>query len=153
MSEANQIVLILFFFVWSAVMGSYFYFAWHVAPSTLSRWAEKHGYQIIGKKNAGPLDWFSYAKGSGHQIYRVSVLDEGKSPARPGRSRIPLLVLPVVEPMPGGSPMGLGDRTIATNRASDRRTVLCFAAADIVLATLVLAMELGLVFTLALVCG
>jgi hypothetical protein len=72
--EVNPLFLLLFFIAWAAMMGSYFYFALHVAPSALRRWAEEQGYQIVKKRIAGPLDWWSFAKFSGHQIYRNGAL-------------------------------------------------------------------------------
>ncbi len=76
MAQSNPLFVIFFFVVWSTIMGSYFYFGWHIAPSALSHWAEEQGYQVIEKKSAGPLEWWSYSQGSGHHVYRIVVLDE-----------------------------------------------------------------------------
>lgn len=66
---------VLFFAVWLAVMGSFLYFRSHVAPSALHRWAQEEGYRIIEQKTAGPFEWYSFARGSGHWVYRVAVQD------------------------------------------------------------------------------
>ena len=76
MAQVNPLFFVVFFIAWATMMGSYFHFALCVAPAALRNWAEKKGYQIIKKRSAGPLDWWSYAKGSGHQIYRLVIVDE-----------------------------------------------------------------------------
>jgi hypothetical protein len=71
---------VLFFIAWATIMGSYLYFVLDIAPSALRRWAKEQGYHIIKKRIAGPFDRWSFAKGSGHHIYRVVILDhEGLS--------------------------------------------------------------------------
>lgn len=82
----NPSTSILFLIV-CAMMGSYLYFALHVAPFALCRWAEEHGYQVIQRQRAGPLDWWSFSKGSGHHIYRVVILDEAGETRR-GLARV-----------------------------------------------------------------
>jgi hypothetical protein len=80
-AHVNTLALLAFFAAWCAIMGSFTYFSWRVAPAALTRWAESEGYQIIKRKKAGMFDWFRFAKGSGHWIYRIVVMD------KTGRSR------------------------------------------------------------------
>ena len=50
-----------FFGTWLALMGSYSYFSWHVAPFALRLWAETTCYHLMSQKSAGMFDWFDYA--------------------------------------------------------------------------------------------
>jgi hypothetical protein len=81
--DLKPMAIIGFLVIWSVLMGSYLYFLWRVAPLALRRWAETEGYQIVERKRAGMFDWVSFAKGrhsfakdSGHRIYRVVVRNE-----------------------------------------------------------------------------
>jgi hypothetical protein len=151
MPRANLALVILFFIAWSAVTGSYLYFALHVAPLSLARWAEQYGYRIIEKRLAGPLDWFSCAKGSGHQVYRVVVIDEDGQ-TRSGLAQVGTPYwfclsssrCPVV--LQWDTTTDQSRRTQPTTRP----TILCFAAADLVLAAFVLALIVTFLFVLAM---
>lgn len=82
------VMMVVILALWSAMMGLFFRFRWHVAPSTLRRWAEEEGYRIFEQKRAGPFDWFSFAEGnSWWVIYRVVVLDE-TGQVRSGLARV-----------------------------------------------------------------
>jgi hypothetical protein len=81
--DLKLFAIIGFLVIWSVLMGSYLYFWWHVAPEALRRWAKSEGFQIIERKRSGMFDWVSFAKGrnsfakdSGHRIYRVVVRDK-----------------------------------------------------------------------------
>jgi hypothetical protein len=74
--------------LWLAMVGLFFRFRWHVAPSALQRWAEVEGYRIVEQERAGIFDWLSFAKGnSSWVIYRVVVLDE-TGQVRSGLARV-----------------------------------------------------------------
>ena len=156
---------ILFFMVWAMLMGSFLYFSWHVAPSALRRWAAEHDYQIIERKKAGIFDWFFCAKGSGHWVYRIVVLDN-TGETRRGLARIGEAYWPCLSssrcPVEvrwdsldkaghfgvlsyAGSKVG----SLLQSQAVTRRTVLCFGAADLFVAILVLAFELVCLFAIA----
>ena len=141
----------LFFIVWATVMGSYLYFALHVAPSALKRWAEEQGYQILERRNAGPIDWWSYSEGSGHHIYRVVLLDE-EGQARRGLVRVgtPYWFCLSVSHCPVEVRWKSLGVSLQPVQPVARRTVFCFAIADLLVAILLLAAELGLLFVIVL---
>jgi hypothetical protein len=151
MASFNVLFALVFFAVWATLMGSYLFFNLRVAPAALERWAKEQGVQIVEKRMAGPLDWWSYAKGSGHQIYRLVVVDKMKE-TRSGLARVG---------MPNWFCLSSGRCPVEArwdppgklrphNQPVTRRTVLCFVVADFVAATVLLAVLLILLFMVAL---
>jgi hypothetical protein len=147
----NLLLPLLFFAVWAAMMGSYVYFVWHVAPSALRRWSEEQRYQLIEKRIAGAFDWFLHAKGSGHHIYRIVILDDK------GQSRRGLAIMG--KPFwfsfsCSGCPVDVrwdSPREVVRRREPVAQlTVFCFAAADLIIAIVLLAAMLGMLFVIAL---
>jgi hypothetical protein len=143
---AHPLFVILFFIVWSAVMGSFLYFTWHVAPTALRDWAEEQGLQVIRRRHAGPLAWHSFAKGSGHLVYRVQILDSAGQ-TWSGLVRVGTAYYPCLSP--SRCPVEVRwDRSEEGPRRPvrpvSRRTVLGFAAADFLLSALVMALVLVL---------
>lgn len=149
MAHTQPLLLVLFLTVWAMMMGSYLYFCWYVVPSALRRWAAKQSYQITEQKRAGIFDWFSFAEGSGHWIYRVVILDEAGQ-TRSGLVRVGYPYRWCLSSSRCPADVRWDPPAAFSRKAVTRRTVLYFAAADLILATLVLAMELGLLFVLAI---
>lgn len=161
--NANSIAFLLFFALWLLMMGTYLHFAWRVAPAALRRWAEAEGYEVIERKQAGPFDWFTFAGGSGHHVYRVVVRDrdghEHSGLVRLGTpywfcssaSRCPVEVrwreavgtLEQFRRLTDPARFGWKGGSSSHGQAVTRRTVFCFAVADLILAIPLLALVLG----------
>lgn len=152
MAQLGFLVGMLLFVAWATMMGSYLYFLRHVAPSALRLWAEEHGYQIIKKQTPGPLAWWSFAKGSGHHIYRVVVLDE-KGSTRGGLVRLgnPRWFCFSPARCPVEARWDPPEELARPIRPMTRRMVLGFAVADLVVVILLLAVGSALIF-MAAVC-
>ncbi len=152
MAQQNLLFPVLFFVAWATIMGSYLYFSCHVAPSALRLWAEDHSYQVIKRRSAWPLEWWSFAKGSGHHIYRVVLLD-GEGSTRRGLVRLGnpqwFCLSPARCPVEvRWDPPG---ESAKPTRPVTRRTVLVFVVADLVVVILLLALASALLF-MAAVC-
>jgi hypothetical protein len=139
-------------------MGTYLHFWWRVAPTAVRLWAEAEGYEIVTRRNAGVFDWIAFAKGSGHHIYRVVVVDKlGQTLGGVVRVGKPYWWCLSVSKCPVEAYWDLKTRgTLEHSGVRLRwglsvtdRTVFWFAVADLVLAALVLAMELPLLIVLA----
>jgi hypothetical protein len=76
MGQANPVFVALFFSLWLAGMGWFFFFGWHVAPAALRRWADEENYRIIERKWPGLFDAIFFAKSNGNAVYRVVVRDK-----------------------------------------------------------------------------
>jgi hypothetical protein len=158
--EVNPVVLVLFLTLWSGVMGMYLHFWWRVAPAALRRWADAEGYQIVERRRAGLLDWFSFAAGSGHHVFQVVVRDrEGREHQGLVRVGTPYWFCTSASRCPVEVRWGQVKDTLETVReladlgrygwggpapSTARRVVLGFAAADLMLASLVLLFELAM---------
>ncbi|MHB1556597.1 MAG: hypothetical protein ACYC61_03835, partial [Isosphaeraceae bacterium] len=136
----NLLFPMLLFVAWATIMGSYLYFAWHIAPSALRLWTEVNGYQIIKKRSAWPLEWWSFAKGSGHHVYRVVVMDEDGVTQR-GLVRLgnPQWFCLSPAQCPVEVRWDPPEKLAKPIRRVTRRTVLGFAVADLVVVILLLA--------------
>ena len=159
MSVIGELAFFAAFAGWLTIVGSYSYFCWRVAPSALGLWAEAEGYRIVSRRNAGIFDRFTFANGSGHQVYRVVVVDKtGQTLSglvrvgEPYRWCLSVNRCPVearwdekTRGWPGNSVIPLRCGMSVTPR-----TVLSFAVADFVFATIVLAMELLLLSTVVM---
>jgi hypothetical protein len=158
--DANPVFLVVFLALWSVVMGTYLHFCVRVAPAALRHWADTEGYKIVEQKRAGIFDWFSYASGSGHYVYRLVVQDsEGQEHQGLVRVGTPYWFSMSASQCPVEARWGAGiDPVGVINKATDslragvessalaglittRRLVIGFAVADLVLACLVLAFE------------
>lgn len=158
--HVHPVLIVVFFAVWSAMMGTYLHFSLRVAPDALRRWADAQGYQFVERKRAGVFDWYSTASGSGQHVYRVVVRD------REGRERRGLVVVgtpywwctsssrcPVearwgaeVDPISAinktaDSILARLDGSAIAGLITTRRLVLGFAFMDLTLTCLVLAFE------------
>lgn len=158
----------LFLLLWSVVMALHFWL--HVAPAALCRWADTEGYEIVERKRAGIFDWCSFSAGSGHHVFRVVVRDregrEHQGLVRVGTpywfctsaSRCPVEVrwgqvtdtLERFRSLTDPTRFGWKGGPSSRGQAVTRRTILVFGVADLALATLLLAMESGLLFMLAI---
>ena len=72
----KPLALIAFLAVWSAVMGSFCWFSWYVAPAPLREWAEEEGCRIVKRRNTWIFGWITFAQGNCQVVYRVVVLDK-----------------------------------------------------------------------------
>jgi hypothetical protein len=166
--DANPVFLVGFLAVWAVVMGSYLHFCLRVAPAAFRRWADAEGYQIVERKQASIFDWFSFAAGSGHHVYRVVLRDrEGRDHEGLVRVGSPYWFCASARRCPVEVRWGAVTGTLERlRRITDptrfgwkagssrgqlvvRRTVLAFAFADLALATVLLAMESGCLFVIA----
>lgn len=154
-----------FVLVWSFIGVTYLHFWWRVAPAALRIWAEGEGYGFISQKWAGVMDWISFAGGSGHIVYRVVVRDrEGKEQHGLVRVGTPYWFCTSASRCPikvrwgkfAGTLEGLKNLSDPTRfdwkgegggsargRVATRRTVFCFAVADLILAIPLAALVLG----------
>lgn len=147
----NAILFLLFFAVWAAGMGSYVYFAHHVAPSALRNWSEEQGYTILETRMAGPLDWLVNSKRSGHQLYRIVAVD-GKGERHSGLAVVGKPYWYCLSP--DTCPVEVQwDSPAAAERHSRPvapLTVFCFAAVDLALAFVLLLVLLVVLGAIAL---
>ena len=128
-------------------MGSAWYFSWLGTRRCSRLWAEAQGYHLLSRKIAGMFDWFTFAKGSGHQIYRVVVVDKtGQTLSGVVRVGKPYWWCLSVSRCPvdarwdlktRGWP-GRGSIPLRCGMSVTPRTVLWFAVADLVFAAVVL---------------
>jgi hypothetical protein len=167
-----SLFVVLFFAVWFWMFGSFLFFWRYVAPSALRRWADEGGYRIVESKQPWDIEWYSFSKGNGHRIYqviyRVRVTDqsglEQHALVRVGTpywfctsvSRCTVEVrwgarVSVIERIRRlTDPARYGWKgPVLGSRFTARRLVVGFAVADLLLAVVVLAFELLLVFAIA----
>jgi hypothetical protein len=151
MALANFLVFGLFLIAWMAVMGAYLYFARCVAPAAVQNWAKEQGYQIINKRNAGPLERWSYARGSGHQIYRLVILDiNGHTRSGLARVGIPYWFCLSSDRCPVEARWDAPQAVFQPIKPVTRRTVVYCAVADLVVVFLLLVLETGLLFVVGM---